>query len=177
MTFYVERYRENIFPEVDNTGSFSSWVDIADDKLAWSILINNLGFNNFKPTPDWDGKIPGSLKFPFSTSSSENKTPRTLSYVPSSPPIPSPPPPPPSLPPPSSFQTYSPRLKILFKILNLNPTSSLREVRISYYLLARKYHPDKWNGEISNISKAESAERFKSISNAFEHLKMANCLA
>ena len=67
-------------------------------------------------------------------------------------------------------------LKILFRILNLNPTSSLRMVRRAYYLLTRKYHPDKWNEEISKITKAESEERFKSISNTFEDLKIANCL-
>ena len=43
-----------IITEVDITESFSSWAYIAHDKLAWSILINNLGSNNFKPTPDWD---------------------------------------------------------------------------------------------------------------------------
>ena len=97
---------EKIIPEVDNTGSFSSWAYIANDKLAWSILINNLGSNNFKPTPDWDGKIPESPKSPFLITFSENKTPRTPPQVPSSPPIPSPSPPP--LPP-------SPLLRPLFK--------------------------------------------------------------
>ena len=67
-------------------------------------------------------------------------------------------------------------MKILFRILNLNPTLSLREMRRAYYLLARKYYPDKWNEEIAKISKAESEERFKSIF-AFEDLKMANCVA
>ena len=167
---------EKIIPEVDNSESFSSWDYLAHDKLVWSILINNIGSNNFKPTPDWDGKIPDSPKSPFTSTYSEKQTPRTPPQFPSSPPIPSPPPLPLSPLPPPSFQTYSPRLKILFRILNLNPTSILREVRRSYYLLARKYHPDKWNEEISKISKAESAERFKSISNAFEDLKMANCL-
>jgi len=47
----------------------------------------------------------------------------------------------------------------------------------AYYLLARKYHPDKYNGEISKISKVECVERFKIISNAFEYLKLANWLA
>ena len=43
--------------------------------------------------------------------------------------------------------------------------------RRAYYLLARKYHPDKWNGETSNILKSESEERFK----AFQmHLKILN---
>ena len=46
-------------------------------------------------------------------------------------------------------------------------------MRKAYYLHARKYHPDKWNEEISKISKAESEERFRSISNALEDLKMA----
>ena len=40
----------NIIPGVDNKGTFSSWAYIADDKLAWSILIKKLGSNNFKPT-------------------------------------------------------------------------------------------------------------------------------
>ena len=80
-------------------------------------------------------------------------------------------------PSPSSFQTYIPNLKILFRILNLNPTSSLREVRRAYYLLARKYQPDKWNEDSSKHLKAESKERLKSILNTFEDLKLANYLA
>ena len=78
---------------------------------------------------------------------------------------------------PLPFQTYSPKLRILFRIFNLNPTSTLKELRRAYYLLAKKYQPDKWNEGISEISKVESAERFKSISNNFEDLKIANCLA
>ena len=50
-------------------------------------------------------------------------------------------------------------------------------MRRAYYLLARKYYPDKWNEKIAKISKAESEERFKIISNAFEDLKISNCLA
>ena len=67
------------------------------------MIINNLGSDNFKATPDWDGKIPDSPKFPFLTTSSENKTLRTPPQVPSSPFIPSPPLLPPFLPPPPSF--------------------------------------------------------------------------
>ena len=95
--------------------------------------------------------------FTFPSTSSESKTPRTPPQVPSSPPIPSPPhPSPPPLPPSPlpSFQMYSPRLKIFFRILDLNPTSTLKELRRAYYLLARKYQPDKWNEGISKISKA-----------------------
>ena len=44
-------------------------------------------------------------------------------------------------------------------------------------MLARKYHSDIWNEEISKISKKETEERFKSISNAFEDLELANYLA
>ena len=61
-----------LIPEVDNTESFSNRVYIAHNKLAWSILINNLRSNNFKPTPDWDGKIPDSPKSPFPSTSSES---------------------------------------------------------------------------------------------------------
>ena len=76
---------EKIIPELDNTGYFLSWAYIAHDRLAWSILINNLRLNNLKPTPDWDGKIPDSPQSPFPTTYSENKTPRTPPQIPSSP--------------------------------------------------------------------------------------------
>ena len=79
---------EKIIPEVDNSGSFSSWAYLAHDKLVWSILINNIGSNNFKPTPDWDGKIPDSPKSPFTSTYSENQTPRTPPQFPSSPLLP-----------------------------------------------------------------------------------------
>ena len=136
------------------------------DELVWSILINNLGSNNFKPTPEWDSNTPDSPNSPFSFTFSKNKNPRN------------PPQDPPSSPPSSfSFQMYDSNLKTLFRILNLNSTSSLREVRRAYYLIARKYHLDKWNGEVSNISKAKNEERFKRILNTFEDLKLANLLA
>ena len=76
---------EKIISELDNTGYFLSWAYIAHDRLAWSILINNLRLNNLKPTPDWDGKIPDSPQSPFPTTYSENKTPRTPPQIPSSP--------------------------------------------------------------------------------------------
>ena len=63
---YMLKDIEKIIPEVDNTGSFSSWAYIAHDRLTWSMLINNLESNNFKPTPDWDGKIPNSPPISFS---------------------------------------------------------------------------------------------------------------
>ena len=75
--YYMLKCIEKTIPEVDNVVSFSSWAYIAHDKLAWPILINNLGSNNFKPAPDWDGKIPDSSKSPFPTTSSENKPPQT----------------------------------------------------------------------------------------------------
>ena len=46
------------------------------DELVWSILINNLGSNNFKPTPEWDSNTPDSPNSPFSFTSSKNKNPR-----------------------------------------------------------------------------------------------------
>ena len=163
-----------IIPEVDFKGSFSSWAYIAHDKVAWSILINNLG-SNFINLPR-NGMVillillillilPFFLIYQISLLLQT----RTKLLEPHYKFLPLPllhllPPLPPHSP---SFQTYSPRLKIIFRILNLNPTSSLREVRTAYYLLARKYHPDKCNGKISNISKAESAQKFNGISNIF----------
>ena len=127
-----------------------------------SILINDLGSDNFKSAHEWDGNNPDSPNSPFPLTSSKDNTPRIFLQVPLS-----------LIPSTSSFQTYVPHLKIFFRILNLNSTLTLREARTVYYLLARKYHPDKWNEEISKISKAESGERFKRISNAFEDLKVS----
>ena len=151
-----------IIPEVDNKGSFLSWAYRAHDKLAWSILINKLGSNNLNLLLNrmvllLIVPIPPFLLLP------QYKNPQTPPEVLLSPP-----------PSPSSFKTYSPNLKILFRILNLNPTSSLREVRRASYPLARKYNLNKCNEEISKQLKVESEERIKSISNAFEDLKMAN---
>ena len=102
-----------IVPEVDNKGSFSKWANIANNILAWSILIINLGSKQLKPTPEWDDNTLDSPNYPFPSASSENKNPWIPPQVPPSPP-PSP-------------------LKILFRVLNLNPTSSLRG-RIIYLL-------------------------------------------
>ena len=100
---YMLKDTEKMTPEVDNKGFFLSWAYIAHDKLAWSILINNLGSNNFKATPEWDGNTSDSPNSPFPSTSSKSKNPRTPPHVP------------PSLSPfPSYLQTCSPNFENSF---------------------------------------------------------------
>ena len=117
--------------------------------------------------------------------------------IPESPPPPKPPPPPepPSFqsPPPESSLPHSPsprstpptrtqntcfrfRIRKLFEILEIDPGSSKRKVRIAYMLLARKYHPDKWDIDSSDFNLETSVEKFKNLSNAYDKLKKSNFL-
>ena len=153
--------------------TFLSWAYIAHDKLTYSIIINNLGSKTLN-LPLNDMVILLILRFPLLLLPQKKNSSNTTTSPPSR--IP-PHIPPPTLPCPPSFQSYSHNLKIFFRIKNLTPTSSLRVVRRTYYLLTRKYHPDKLNEEILNISIKEREERFKNILNAFEDDKLANCLA
>lgn len=54
-----------------------------------------------------------------------------------------------------------------YDLLNLNPECAEEEVRISYYKLARKYHPDK-NKDI------ESKQKFADIKIAYDTLSDAS---
>ena len=61
-------------------------------------------------------------------------------------------------------------------MLEIDPGSSKRKARLAYMLLARKYHPDKWDANISDISFETSVEKFKDLSNAYDELKKSNLL-
>ena len=56
--------------------------------------------------------------------------------------------------------------KNYYEILGVKPGASDKEMKIAYYKLAQKYHPDKND----NKDGGKSAERFKAISNAYEVL-------
>ena len=55
-------------------------------------------------------------------------------------------------------------MKDFYEILGVSPTASIDEIKKSYKILAKKYHPDK------NKS-SEAMEKFKEISVAYETLK------
>ena len=49
-----------MLPEVINTSSFRSLAHVANGKLSWPILINNIGHDDPQPCdcdPEWDGEI------------------------------------------------------------------------------------------------------------------------
>lgn len=52
-----------------------------------------------------------------------------------------------------------------YKILNLTPNASIKEIKNEYYKLAKKYHPDNREG-----SSANQTEKFKIVSQAYEVL-------
>ena len=56
--------------------------------------------------------------------------------------------------------------KNYWEILGVKPGTSEKEMKIAYYKLAQKYHPDK----NENKDGGKSAEKFKAISNAYEVL-------
>ena len=68
------------------------------------------------------------------------------------------------------------RIKRLFETLDIKPSSSKQKDRLTYMLLARRYHPDKWNIDISEYSFETSVVKFKKLSNAFDELIQSNIL-
>ena len=74
-------------------------------------------------------------------------------------------------PSPSSPKSYTiPTTKSeAFRTLRLNNSATTREIILQFRILARRYHPDKWN-EPKFFSKEEAIEKFKAIANAKELL-------
>ena len=52
----------------------------------------------------------------------------------------------------------------------------LFKLKLAFMILARKYHPDKWNIDISEFSLETSVEKFKTLSNAYDELKQSNII-
>ena len=52
----------------------------------------------------------------------------------------------------------------LYKVLGLKPESDAKQIKLAYYKLAQKYHPDK-AGDCK-----ETEEKFKNVSGAYEVL-------
>ena len=46
----------------------------------------------------------------------------------------------------------------------------------AFMVLAREYHPDKWDINTSKLSFDESVEKFKHLSNAYNELIQSNIL-
>lgn len=60
---------------------------------------------------------------------------------------------------------YHPTAKDWYKILKVNNTASVQEIKTAYRQLAMEFHPDKHNGC------PEKLEKFKEINEAYENLK------
>ena len=58
-----------------------------------------------------------------------------------------------------------------YRVLTVTRSCSEREIRRKYRLLARKYHPDKWN-EKCEFTKEVSEKIFKNLSSAYTLIGM-----
>ena len=57
----------------------------------------------------------------------------------------------------------------LYQMLNVKSTASQKDVKLAYYKLAKKYHPD-FQSESSESNQKNSEEMFKKILKAYEVL-------
>ena len=112
---------KQIIPNVDSSGSFATWVRIAYDEISWNKLVNTIGLES----PQSSEKLDGS-----DSSSPNSKAPSSPSFSST------------SLPPPSPGIFV--KVAILRRI-GLDFTTNKKEVTTKYKLLAKIYHPDKFN--------------------------------
>ena len=57
----------------------------------------------------------------------------------------------------------------LYQILNVNSQATQKEIKLSYYKMAKKYHPD-FQTDATESEKEKSAELFKKVHKAYEVL-------
>ena len=74
------------------------------------------------------------------------------------------------LSPTSPKRLFIPTIKSkALQVLQLSNLATSREISLQFRILARRYHPDKWD-ESKSFLKDEASEKFKAISNAKELL-------
>jgi molecular chaperone DnaJ len=57
----------------------------------------------------------------------------------------------------------------LYMILSVKPSSTQKEIKLSYYKMAKKYHPD-FVHDVSEAEKYEAGEMFKKVQKSYEVL-------
>ena len=55
--------------------------------------------------------------------------------------------------------------------MGLEPGATVREVNVRYRFLARRFHPDKHDPEVTGMTSEESVELFKLVNNAQQFLR------
>ena len=61
--------------------------------------------------------------------------------------------------------------KNLYTILEVKPNAKQKHIKIAYYKMAKKYHPDFLQGEgVSESERDEASEMFKKIQMSYETL-------
>ena len=59
----------------------------------------------------------------------------------------------------------------MYTILGVKTTGSQKEIKQSYYKMAKKYHPDFQPKDLKQSEVDEAAEMFKKVQKAYEVLK------
>ena len=169
-----------LIPSTPASGKFKYWFGYAADAKKWNAMISTLHTKTYPC---------------YSTNSYPNTRSRNPNHHGMGNPSEQPPSPPtsphpnhntrtndsPRTPPPSNnprFPESSPAFDFTInkisriearKLLGVRSNYTKREVVLRYRILARKYHPDKWNSSVLH-SKELSADKFKMISNAKDAL-------
>ena len=144
-------------PSMPESGPFSRWMGHAARKVAWESMIESLGANTCRKRSSDNG-------CDSCTRSRTNNDP------------PHPPSPPPqqrsnaneSSPPSPLQRTPLSRAKA-FRTLGIDQNASIREIVLSFRMLSRRFHPDKWSEDLP-FSMVEGVEKFKEIANARDML-------
>ena len=67
--------------------------------------------------------------------------------------------------PPSPSQSMPFSRANAFRVLGVDQNASRREIVMSFRLLSRRFHPDKWSADLP-FNMEEGVEKFKEIANA-----------
>ena len=152
----VEALRQ-LIPSIPENGTFYYWIGYTRDKNTWERMINTIGEKTYRRyhEDDEQDNDRNNEEYPSPPSPKQHNTNDTNDI-------------PPSPPSPKNYPLPTTRKEAL-QTLRLSNYATTREIILQFRILARRYHPDKWDTS-KPFSKEKAAENFKAIANAKELL-------